>query len=319
VRTWIWIAAAALVASGVACGGHVSGIGIGGSAGGVGIGAAVGEPDPYVKEIDAWHARRIERLTREDGWLSLIGLHPMAAGTHRLGSADDNDIVMSERAPAHLGTFVIANDSTVTFTAADGIAATHDGKPVTSIALRTDTMHDGPTEIKVGTVRFFVIDRPGSLYLRVKDTDNPTRQHFAGIDRFPVDKRWQVEARLDPYDPPQERRIPNIVGFEEVVQCPGALVFSRGGKEYRLEPVSADAEEWFIVFGDATSGKETYGGGRFVYVPTPGPDGRTVIDFNKSYNPPCVFTEYATCPLPHSGNVLPFPIDAGEKSWGEGH
>jgi uncharacterized protein (DUF1684 family) len=44
-----------------------------------------------------------------------------------------------------------------------------------------------------------------------------------------------------------------------------------------------------------------------------------VIDFNRSYNPPCVFTPYATCPLPPPQNRLPFRVEAGEKTWGEGH
>jgi uncharacterized protein (DUF1684 family) len=101
------------------------------------------------------------------------------------------------------------------------------------------------------------------------------------------------------------------------VQCPGALVFEKDGKAYRLEPMSQEGDELFVVFGDATSGHETYGGGRFVYVGMPGPDGKTVIDFNKAYNPPCVFTEFATCPLPHRDNVLPFRVEAGEKSWGD--
>jgi uncharacterized protein (DUF1684 family) len=172
-----------------------------------------------------------------------------------------------------------------------------------------------PTEIQLGSIRFFVIDRPGNLYLRVKDTESPVRTNFKGIDRFPVRGKWRVEAVLDRYDPPRRLTVPNVLGYDEVVNCPGALVFQLDGKEYRLEPMSQTGEEWFIVFGDATSGHETYGGGRFVYVPAPGPDGRTVIDFNKAYNPPCVFTEFATCPLPHRENVLPVRIEAGEKMW----
>ncbi|MBL7962006.1 DUF1684 domain-containing protein, partial [bacterium] len=77
--------------------------------------------------------------------------------------------------------------------------------------------------------------------------------------------------------------------------------------------------ELFIIFGDKTNGFDTYGGGRFLYAKMPRADDKVIIDFNKAYNPPCVFTEFATCPLPPSQNKLPIKITAGEKMWGNVH
>jgi hypothetical protein len=294
----------------LACGGT---IGVG--TGGVGVGVNLDPAQSHRKEIEAWHAARIQRLTGEDGWLSLVGLFPLPDGTHRFGSAPDNDFVFPERAPAFAGTLTV-EDGVVTLEAAEGVEMTRDGARVDRLVLASDKGGAKPTEILVGTIRFYVIDRPGSLYLRVKDPESPLRKNFTGIERFPVNRKWRIEAKLDRYDPPRRLRVPNYVGYEEVVDCPGALVFKLDGKEYRLEPMSQEGDEWFIVFGDATSGHETYGGGRFVYVPVAGPDGKTVIDFNKAYNPPCVFTPFATCPLPHRENVLPIRVEAGEKAWG---
>ena len=79
-----------------------------------------------------------------------------------------------------------------------------------------------------------------------------------------------------------------------------------------------DAEELFFIFRDQTSGKETYGAGRFLYADLP-KGGKVVLDFNKAYNPPCAFTPYATCPLPPPQNRLPVRIEAGEKAYGKGH
>ncbi|HUM02738.1 MAG TPA: DUF1684 domain-containing protein, partial [Thermoanaerobaculia bacterium] len=105
------------------------------------------------------------------------------------------------------------------------------------------------------------------------------------------------------------------LGSVDSEKCPGALVFEIDGKTYRLDPVLEKGEtELFVIFGDRTNGKETYGAGRFLYVPPP-VDGRTVLDFNKSYNPPCAFTPYATCPLPPPENKLTIPIPAGEKAY----
>jgi hypothetical protein len=269
--------------------------------------------DGHKQEIDEWHQGRIERLMKEDGWLSLVGLFPLPAGSYRLGSGEDCDLRLPAGTPALAGTITVA-DTVVTLQASPGAGMTHDGAPVDRLVLASDRS-GAPTEIQMGSIRFFVIDRPGNLYLRVKDAESPVRKNFKGIDRFPVSKKWRVEATLDPYTPPRRFTVPNVLGYDEVVDCPGALVFTIDGKEYRLEPMSQGGGEMFIVFGDATSGHETYGGGRFVYIPVPGPDGKTVIDFNKAYNPPCVFTEFATCPLPHRENVLAVRIEAGEKMW----
>ncbi|NJN42967.1 MAG: DUF1684 domain-containing protein [Flammeovirgaceae bacterium] len=61
---------------------------------------------------------------------------------------------------------------------------------------------------------------------------------------------------------------------------------------------------------------KTYGAGRYLYVEKPDKSNKVVVDFNKSYNPPCAFTEYATCPLPPKQNVIGMKITAGEKNYG---
>jgi uncharacterized protein (DUF1684 family) len=67
---------------------------------------------------------------------------------------------------------------------------------------------------------------------------------------------------------------------------------------------------------DQTSGKETYGAGRFLYSDLP-KNGKVVLDFNEAYNPPCAFTPYATCPLPPPQNWMPVRVEAGEKAYGK--
>ena len=298
----------------IACGGTTN-IGVGGTtSSGIGLGAASGPAmDKHKREVEEWYKGRIQRLTSETGWLALVGLFPLAEGEYTFGAADDNDLVIPGNAPARAGLITVSGGK-VHLEAAEGVEMKHEGKRVTSIDLATDAGGE-PTEIRMGTFDFYVIDRPGSLYLRVKDSDSEVRRSFDGIERYPVKKKWKVAARLEPYDPPRRLTIPNAMGFDEVVDCRGALVFEIDGKEYRLEPMSEADGEMFIVFGDATSGHETYGGGRFVYIPSPDKNGNTFIDFNRAYNPPCVFTPYATCPLPHGENILPVRIEAGEKTW----
>jgi len=112
------------------------------------------------------------------------------------------------------------------------------------------------------------------------------------------------------------------LGAIENSPCPGAAVFERDGKTFRLEPILEEgSDELFFIFGDQTNRQETYGGGRFLYAAKAGADGTVVLDFNRAYNPPCVFTPYATCPLPPPQNKLALRIEAGEKKFtgGSGH
>ena len=63
---------------------------------------------------------------------------------------------------------------------------------------------------------------------------------------------------------------------------------------------------------DGTSGTSTYGAGRFMQAPLAA-DGSVDVDFNRFYQPPCAFCDFTTCPMPPLGNVLPFPVEAGER------
>ena len=140
-------------------------------------------------------------------------------------------------------------------------------------------------------------------------------KEFEGTARFGTDSLWRIKAYLKKAEKPANVFITNIIGQTNAQSSPGKLFFTYAGKEYVLDALEEE-HQLFIVFGDATSGKETYAAGRFLYADIPGADGITFLDFNKAYNPPCAFTNYATCPLPPKQNILPFAITAGEKTYG---
>ena len=96
---------------------------------------------------------------------------------------------------------------------------------------------------------------------------------------------------------------------------PGVVELDIGGRAHRLAALESEAGRLWLVFGDETNGTETYGGGRFLVTGPVQPDGSVEVDFNLAYNPPCVFSPYATCPLPPDGNRLPVRIEAGERAF----
>jgi uncharacterized protein len=280
-------------------------------------GCAVNDAEPRA-DWEAWRQTRLDGLRQPDGWLALAGLYWLEPGTHSFGSDSSNAVVFPPGAPPRIGTFTVA-DSTVAMRVDAGARVTVEGRPVTEAAM-VDDLDGEPTTATLGSLSWHAIRRSRGIGVRLRDAESPVLKGFDGIETFDFDPRWRVEARLDPYDPPRTLPIPSITGVPEEEPSPGALVFEHDGETYRLDVTGKPGDaRYFVVFGDATNGRETYGGGRFVYVDAPGEDGRTTVDFNRSYNPPCVFTPYATCPLPPPQNRLPFRVEAGEKTWGGGH
>jgi uncharacterized protein (DUF1684 family) len=267
-------------------------------------------------EVEQWKARRLASLTSDTGWLTLAGLYWLKPGENTFGRARSNALWLDNPALAkQAGAFVVSGNK-VRFVANKGVGVTHNGEPIREIDLVADTSGE-PTVLKSGSLSFFVIERGGKLGVRVRDGENVHRKEFRGLDYFPVDDGWVFNARFEPYEARKTVRIVNILGMEEELQAPGALVFTKNGQEYRLDAVleAPGDTELFVMFADATSGKETYGAGRFMYVPLP-TNGSVRLNFNKAYNPPCAFNEFATCPLPPPQNRLSsLRVDAGEKSY----
>jgi len=271
--------------------------------------------DAYRQEVDAWFKDRNEGLKIGTGWLSLVGLYSLEEGTNSFGSYADNKLVFPDKAPLQAGVFIL-EDGEIKLGVEPGVQIQLEGEVVSGVKVIPDTQ-EGTTVFTLDTFTFYVIEREGHFYVRLKDSNAKTIKNFDGIDRYPVDELWRIEARFETYDPPKTIRVPNVVGYDVIAQCTGALVFQIDGQEHRLEPMSSSGESMFVVFGDDTNARETYGGGRFVYVDVPDENGMVVLDFNYAYNPPCVFTPYATCALPHPDNVLSVPVHAGEKGYAD--
>ena len=271
----------------------------------------------WERDLEAWKARRLERLKAPDSWLTVVGLLWLAEGDNRFGSRAENEAVLAG-APPLVGTFAVRGNS-VEFAAAPAVEVTTMGQRLERSAVATDAS-GAPTMLATGSFTFFVIERRGRFALRVRDSEAQKRREFAGLDYFPADPAYRVEARLEPSPAGTKVPIPNVLGGSDETPSPGKVVFRLGDVEYRLTAIAeGDSPELFLVFGDQTSGKETYGGGRFVYAPKPDAEGRTIVDFNRAYNPPCAFTAFATCPLPPRENRLPLAVRAGEKKHGSGH
>lgn len=276
------------------------------------VAALLAAPSAYLQQEAAWRRDYAERLRAERGWLSVAGLYWLREGEQTVGAGVGNDVRLpSHGAPDLLGTFVRRGND-VTLRAAEGGTLRVNGGEVRASELRLDTSGT-PDQVTVGDLSFNAIQRGKRIGIRLYDRKAEELLAFRGLRWFPVDPRYRVTADFVPYRPAHSVPIRNVLGDVQSTPCPGYVVFKIGGKRCRLEALGG-GDGLFLNFQDATTSEKTYPAGRFLDTAAP-KDGKVVIDFNRATNPPCAYTEYATCPLPPFGNRLKAAISAGEKDY----
>lgn len=269
--------------------------------------------EQYKADIFNWKSKRIERLKAENGWLNLVGLHWIDEGINVFGSDEENDIIFPENTPVQIGA-VIKFKGNLSISINDSIEVYVNNTLIKDHEIRTDK-DDSTTYFKMGRYKWHIIYRSGKFAIRLRDLESPLIDSLQEIPSFPVDTKWRINAEYQAFANPIEIEIANVIGTTDIEMCYGTLNFKVDNVEYELYPIgNGKTDDLFLIFADETSAKETYGGGRYLNVKMPDSTGKTIIDFNKATNPPCAFTEFATCPLPPKENILGIKITAGEKN-----
>lgn len=265
----------------------------------------------FIREHEAWKARRLEELLLPDNWLTLVGLHVLKPGENTIGSAKGSDVLLP-KGPALLARATVSDGGKVTLRVEPGIEALVDGRKTAETELKLRDGLTKPSTVTIGTLSFFVMDRGGKRAIRVKDSAAESRTKFAGLEYFPADPAWRIEARWEPFEKSRMMPVTDRLGLTGPMLMAGKAIFERDGKRYEMLAIDeGPGKPLFFVFSDQTTGKETYGAARFIY--TEAKDGKVILDFNRAENPPCAFTPFAVCPLPPKENRLPFPVRVGEK------
>ena len=273
-----------------------------------------------VRAHEAWQQARLDEMRgAESTWLNLAGLFWLDEGAYTFGADPAGDLVLKAAgAPARIGRFVREGDD-IYFEPEPGVPVASPDGPVTErIRLQSDmgSEETEATVLSLGSLRWWIIARDGMLGVRVRDLESPAWKAFDGIESYPFDRSWQIPAHFLPFDTPREMEYPTVLGTMRREAAPGVLVFQVEGRQFEMIPFErSEGTRLFLVFGDETNGRTTYSGGRFLYIDMPDESGRTVIDFNRAYNPPCAFSDFSTCPQPLPENRLSIEVTAGEKMY----
>lgn len=276
------------------------------------------EKASYKESILEKQKEREHRLTENDrGWLCLTGLFHLKDGRNTFGSDPSNDLVLPGAGiPPRVATFNLHN-GVVTIKAALGAPISVDGKLVTSMVMQSD-QDENPTYLNLGNqITMLIIKRGAFTLIRVWDKNHPNRQNFSGLRYYPVNPEFCIKGEFIPYEQPKIITITDIIGSTYDVSHPGYVKFKVEDKECRLDAI-AEGESLFFNFRDQTNGSETYPGGRMMLAEKDD-DNLVTLDFNLAYNPPCAYTDYATCPIPPEENRLAVRIEAGEQNYPRPH
>ena len=285
----------------------------------VGVAAPSESGDENARIAD-WRAKRLASLTSETGWLTPIALYWLKEGENSFGRAPNRAFSLDDAAlAADTGAFILT-DGHVRYVAHASKAMTYLGKPVTSLDLVSDS-DEKPTELIAGSLHFMLIERAGHLGIRVRDSVSPNRLQFKGLQVFSGAGRLAYPGALRalcaraPY--PDRQHSGHDRGHDLTrshrVRARGTLLAigchsgGAGGPGVVRDVLGCDERQGDLRRAAASCTSDC---------PTA---DRIEVDFNEAYNPPCAFTDFATCPLPPQQNRLALGVDAGELKYERAH
>ena len=267
-------------------------------------------------EFAQWKIKRQVELTGEDGWLNLVGLYWMEVDSPYLEEVGGTTLGFAKNSgSATLGKFEFGQDSVWFEPSELAIKAMTNSTPSKRMLVYPIAYGTGGG-VYYKNWKWSIIQRGGNYALRLRDLNHPNLQNFTPTPTFDYNPAYLFAVKLEPKFN-QTLEIPNVLGQLITWKVIGVLHFEREGQKFELL-VLDELGKLFVLFSDETSALETYPTGRYLYVNPPDVKGMTTLDFNYAYNPPCAYTEFATCPIPPKSNRLPFAVPAGEKM-PEGH
>lgn len=264
-----------------------------------------------------YRENRAAWMRSERSPLALAGLFWLKAGRNSFGTDRDNDFVLpTGSAPGRVGYFELKGNTASVNIEYEAAMKLNGRSANQREELKSDASGTEPDILELNHLGMKVIERGGRLAVRLMDLKRSSLLAFQSLDFYEVNPELRVEAKFRPYKPAKKIKVATVSGYVEELESPGVAQFSLGGIPIQLEPVleTPGDTKLFFMFKDSTNGKETYGGGRYLYADPP-IKGRVTLNFNQAHNPYCAYNSYSTCQIPPLQNWLKVPIRAGEKKY----
>ncbi len=240
--------------------------------------------DDFLGKWDAWRSAHEDVVTNPHGFLSITGLYWLDSTPQRFDGAPGAWWIGPGGVEVEVGDFE---------------SLTLDGEEIRGHHV-LGAVDESGVRAQAGELQIEVASRDGAVLLRPRDPGHELlRQHRPTLN-YPPSPDWVVPATFTRYERPTDDSI-------------GEVAFAIADQPATLVAFDDNGGLW-LVFSDATAGLTTYPAGRQLYAPAPAADGSVLLDFNRTINLPCAYTDFTTCPVPLPQNRLPFPIEAGEQN-----
>lgn len=236
-------------------------------------------------------------------YLQMMGLFELNPSSENSFGSDSTNtfVIQNEFFPSQMGRISLLGEN-ITF---------NPGPGVNLLNQNGDTIISGEIQLNdvlnLGRWHFTVIERAKLYFLRLWDSQNPAIEDFLGFETFDLNAEYIYSGQFRYYPKPIIEMVDSELGKREI-EFIGEVEFTAQDQKFTMIVMEAG----FFIVGDQTNNKETYSGGRYMYLDLPEKDGKVIIDFNYLYNPSCSFSEYTTCLFPPTQNMLPFEVKAGE-------
>lgn len=263
----------------------------------------------YRQAIQEWRKERDDLIRKENGWLALAGLSWLKLGKNQFGSDPRCEIQLPDRIAAIIGSFEY-NGKSVSLRVNPGERVKVNDTQ-TDFAILQPDISENASYIKLEDIQMVVIQRGNRMGVRIWDNKREERRSFPARTWYDIEESFRLAATFTPYDRPKMAYFPDLTGEKAEFPVEGYLSFEFNGTTHKVDINKEDDGTLFLRFWDPTSKDETYPTGRYLIADVES-NGKVFLDFNKAYNPPCAFTDFATCVFAPEQNHLDFKVTAGE-------
>jgi uncharacterized protein len=264
--------------------------------------------DAYITKFEE---NKVKRAQNRINYLQLTGLFKLDSLENTFGKDPENNFVINiDSLPPQIGTISVLKETLIFNASKNVIIKTEQDSIVTTLPLQLNE-YGSSIKLNHNQLNWQVITRSNQYYLRVWDTKNPAIDAFKGFELYKLNPNFIFEGHFTYYDKVKTESVFSKLGVKTSTSFIGKVTFTFQDQSYMLEV----GENGFTMISDETTGNETYGGGRYIYLDLPETDGIVSLDFNYLYNPPCAFSEFTTCLYPPRQNNLPFKVLSGEKQF----
>lgn len=279
--------------------------------------------DTSLAENETWTAELVQHRQETDEWLFTSDTSPMAGTQYLKSEPVDRVFLVRQEKTFHLAD--TAESGTVMSVAKeqnswhwtgqeDQVTCSLDGDTVTP-----GTALEGRAICEVAGMVLSVYPGDDRVTFIVFDPEREEKRAFEHLFYYPPDRDLAVQARLAPFAEPEVVEMPTNRNLMKTYHRYAKIHFQVSGVDqeltaFKYELTGDASRSLFIPFKDATTGRETYGAGRFLEIDEPEEDLFT-LDFNRAFNPFCNYSPAYNCTLPPRENRLQVPIEAGEKTY----